>query len=510
VIKKIFQQAVDAFEERTGLIKFFNDVMKHPVPPNTGWWYVFGSAVLVAFMMQVVTGIALATRYVAASGNAYQALEFITYRAVLGNFLRGMHFFGASAMILLVGIHMIQVFLMGCYKYPREFNWVSGVCLLFITIAMGFSGQLLRWDQTAVWATVLAAEMLGRTPLIGKYLARFLLGGNTLGGATLSRFFAFHVFFLPAMIFAFVGLHLYLVIHDGISAPPMPGAKVNPKTYRAEYEKLLEEHGVSFWPDAAWRDVVVAVGVVLTVAALAFFVGPPELGKPPNPSLLANDPSPDWYMLWYYAVLALLPRGMESVFMIAAPLSAIVFLLLVPVLWNKGERHPSRRPWAVAAVLMIVLTIVGFWIEGSIAPWSPRFDAKPLSAALVGTTAAPIVNGAQLFHDKGCEFCHTIDGQGGMRGPDLTLVANRLSVNDLRIKIANGGSNMPSFAGILTHDELDNLVTFLESRTTMPPGRTSRATGVAPAPALASAHAAAPLTPLTQSASARDAATSRP
>ena len=276
MIRKLFRQAVDAFEERTGLIKFFGDVMRHPVPPNTGWWYVFGSAVLVAFMMQVVTGIALATRYVASSGSAYQVLEFITYKAVLGNFLRGMHFFGASAMILLVGIHMIQVFLMGCYKYPREFNWLSGVMLLFITVAMGFSGQLLRWDQTAVWATVLAAEMLGRTPFIGTYLARFLLGGKTLGGATLSRFFAFHVFFLPAAIFALVALHLYLVIHDGISAPPVPGEKVNPKTYRAEYEKLLEERGVPFWPDAAWRDVVVAFGVVVTIAALAFFVGPPD------------------------------------------------------------------------------------------------------------------------------------------------------------------------------------------------------------------------------------------
>jgi ubiquinol-cytochrome c reductase cytochrome b subunit len=159
---------------------------------------------------------------------------------------------------------------------------------------------------------------------------------------------------------------------------------------------------------------------------------------------------------------------MESVFMIAAPLCAVVFLLLVPVLWNKGERHPSRRPWAVAAVLMIVLSIVGFWIEGSKAPWSPKFDAQPLSAALVGTTSPPIVTGAQLFHDKGCEFCHTVDGQGGMRGPDLTDVAHRLSVNDLRIKIANGGGNMPSFAGIVTHDDLDNLVAFLESRPTMP------------------------------------------
>jgi ubiquinol-cytochrome c reductase cytochrome b subunit len=476
-ISKVFREAVDAFEERTGLIKFFRDVMDHPVPPGTGWWYVFGSAVLVCFIMQVVTGIALATRYVASSGSAYQVLNYITYKAVLGNFLRGMHFFGASAMILLVGVHMIQVFLMGCYKYPREFNWVSGVMLLFATISMGFTGQLLRWDQTAVWATVLAAEMLGRTPFIGTYLARFLLGGKTLGGATLSRFFAFHVFFLPATIFALVGFHLYLVLHDGISAPPVPGEKVNPKTYRADYEKLLEERGVPFWPDVAWRDVVVAFGVVATIMGLAYFVGPPGLGQPPNPSLLANDPSPDWYMLWYYAVLALLPRGMESVFMIAAPLSAVVFLLLVPVLWNKGERHPSRRPWAVAAVLMIVLSIVAFWIEGSIAPWSPKFDAQPLSAALVGTTSLPIVTGAQLFHDKGCEFCHTVDGQGGMRGPDLTDVAHRLTVNDLRVKIANGGGNMPSFAGLLTHDDLDNLVAFLESRVMMPPAQTSNAAG---------------------------------
>jgi ubiquinol-cytochrome c reductase cytochrome b subunit len=359
---------------------------------------------------------------------------------------------------------MIQVFLMGCYKYPREINWITGVMLLFITVAMGFSGQLLRWDQTAVWATVLAAEMLGRTPFIGKYLARFLLGGKTLGGATLSRFFAFHVFFLPAMIFGFVAIHLYLVVHDGISAPPVPGEKVDPATYHAKYQKLLDEHGVPFWPDAAWRDVVVAVGVVMTIAGLAYFVGPPNLGNPPNPSLLANDPRPDWYMLWYFAVLALLPRGMESVFMIAAPVSAVVFLLLVPVLWNKGERHPSRRPWAVAAVLMIVLSIIGFWIEGSISPWSPVFDAEPLSMAAIGTTSLPVVTGAQLFHDKGCEFCHTVDGRGGLRGPDLTYVARRLTVNDIRIKIANGGGNMPSFAGVLTHDELENLVAFLESR----------------------------------------------
>jgi len=434
------------------------------VPPDTGWLYVFGSAVLVCFMMQVATGIALTTRYVASSGSAYEVLNYITYKAVLGNLLRGMHFFGASAMILLVGIHMIQVFLMGCYKYPREFNWVSGVTLLFLTVAMGFTGQLLRWDQTAVWATVLAAEMIGRAPFVGRYLARFLLGGKTLGGATLSRFLAFHVFFLPAAIFTMVGIHLFLVLHDGISAPPVPGEKVDPKTYRAEYEKLLAEKGVPFWPDVAWRDVVVAVAVVVTIISLAYFVGPPDLNNPPNPSLLANDPRPDWYMLWYFAVLALLPRGIESLFMVLAPLSAVVFLLMVPVLWNKGERHPARRPWAVAMVVVVVVTIVAFWIEGSRSPWSPDFEAKPLPPALVRSNLTPVINGAQLFYDKGCEFCHTVDGHGGSRGPNLTDVAKRLTVNDIKIRIANGGGNMPSFAGILTRDNLNDLVAFLESR----------------------------------------------
>lgn len=477
-MKGFLQRLLDGFEERTGLFKLLGDLARHPVPPGTGWWYVLGSATLMCFIVQVVTGIALATRYISATGDAYNVLQYITNDAFLGHLLRGMHFFGASLMVLMVGIHMIQVFLMGCYKYPREFNWVTGVLLLFLVVSMAFTGQLLRWDQTAVWATVLAAEMLGRTPFIGKYLARFLLGGKTLGGATLSRFFAFHVFFLPACIFAIVAFHLYLVLHDGISAPPVRGHKVNPKTYRAEYEKLLEERGVPFWPDVAWRDVVVAFIVVMTIVSLAFFVGPPELGGPPNPSLLASDPRPDWYMLWYFGVLALLPRDMESVFMIGAPLCAVVFLLMVPVLWNKGERHPARRPWAVAAVITIVLAILAFWIEGSRSPWSPKFDAQPLSAELVGTTGGPVAIGAQLFHDKACEFCHTVDGNGGQRGPDLTGVAHRLTVDDIKIRIANGGGNMPAFAGILTHEEMDDLVAFLESRVTKPSAHGSGTTTV--------------------------------
>jgi len=235
-MRDLLKRFIDAFEDRTGLIAFFDGLAKHPVPPDTGWWYVFGSATAVAFLIQVVTGMALATSYISSTGEAYDALTFITTRALFGNLLRGMHYFGASAMVLLVGIHMGQVFLMGCYKYPREFNWLTGAVLLILTIGMGFTGQLLRWDQNAVWSVVVAAEQSARMPVVGPAIAHFILDGKTLGGATLSRFFAFHVFFIPAIIFGFVAIHLYLVFHDGISEPPKPGEIVDPETYHARYE----------------------------------------------------------------------------------------------------------------------------------------------------------------------------------------------------------------------------------------------------------------------------------
>ena len=460
---KLLKQFIDVFEKRTGLIAFFTALAEHPVPPDTGWWYVFGSATAVAFAIQVVTGIALATSYISSTGEAYDALNFITTRALFGNLLRGMHYFGASAMVLLVGIHMGQVFLMGCYKYPREFNWLTGAVLLFLTLGMGFTGQLLRWDQNAVWSVVVAAEQSARVPVIGQYIAYFLLAGRTLGGATLSRFFAFHVFFIPAIIFAFIAVHLYLVFHDGISEPPIPGKPVDPDTYDAQYTELVEKHGVSFWPDAAWRDAVACAIVVFAIVALAYFVGAPALDAPPDPSQLAKDPAPDWYLLWYYAALALIPRGMTDPFIFIAPAFGFLMLIVVP-LFNRGERHPSRRPWAVAAVIVIVMMIATLWIQAKRAPWSPNFAAAALPPDVIASQAPDVNRGATLFHTKGCEFCHEVAGFGGHRGPDLSMVGARLTHDNIVIRILNGGTNMPAFAGTLKPAEMDALVAFLESR----------------------------------------------
>ena len=462
VLKKIAHW----FDDRTGLKEAFLPLIKHPVPPGAKWAYVFGSATLFCFMLQVVTGIGLAFLYQPSAENAYHSLQFITHKAVLGNTLRGIHYFGASGMIIFAGIHMMRVYITASYKYPREMQWISGVFLLFFTITMGFTGQLLRWDSNGVWSSVVVAEQMGRVPLIGKYLARLLLGGDTIGGQSLSRFFALHVFIFPALIFMFIGFHLYLVFRNGISEPPKAGRLVDPKTYRAWYQNLLKEKGVPFWPNAAWRDAVFSSLVVLAIVLLAVFIGPPELTAPPDPSLVLADPRPDWYMMPIFALFALMPPNIESYVIFIGPVLTIIFLLSLPFISNKGERSPLRRPWAVFGVLCVVVFIAALLMVGLQSPWSPHFDTKPITVENLSLSNADSTtqNGVHLFYTKGCQYCHKIGDFGGLTGPDLSLVARRLSANEMQIRIVNGSPDMPAYGGMLSKKELNELVSFLNTR----------------------------------------------
>jgi ubiquinol-cytochrome c reductase cytochrome b subunit len=450
-------------DDRSGLITATRRALEHPVPPRTGWWYVFGSATFIAFVLQVATGIALATAYVPSSGQAYDSLKFISEQALLGRFLRGMHYFGASAMVLLIGIHVSRTYLMGAFKYPRELNWLTGAVLLLLTLALAFTGQLLRWDQNAVWSVIVGAAQAGRMPVIGGDIARFILAGDTIGGATLSRFFAFHVFFIPAIVFAFVGLHLALVLRHGISERPRKGEHVDPATYRSRYAELLQREGVPFWPDAAWRDVVFGAAVVATIVVLALVVGPPPLDKPPDPSILQAYPRPDWYFLWYFAVLALAPQNLENFIIVAGPLVFGAILLLLP-LANRGARSVRERPLAAVLVVFMWTVILTFWFAGHRADWSPNFEVPPLPATVVRSTDPAITEGARLFHEKGCEFCHAIEGYGGKRGPDLSDVRSRMAPDQIAARITNGSPSMPAYARMLTPEQVRMLVAFLSTR----------------------------------------------
>jgi ubiquinol-cytochrome c reductase cytochrome b subunit len=352
---------------------------------------------------------------------------------------------------------------MGAFKYPRELNWLTGAVLLLLTLALAFTGQLLRWDQNAVWSVIVGAAQAGKAPVIGGDIARFILAGDTIGGATLSRFFAFHVFFIPAIVFAFIGLHLALVLRHGISERPRKGEHVDPATYRGRYAELLEREGVPFWPDAAWRDVVFGAAVVATIVILALVVGPPPLEKPPDPSILQAYPRPDWYFLWYFAVLALAPQNLETFIIVAGPLVFGAILLLLP-LSNKGARSVRERPLAALLVVFIWTVILTFWVAGERADWSPDFGAKPLPATVVRSTDPTVNEGARLFHEKGCEYCHAIEGYGGKRGPDLSDVRSRMMPDQIAARITNGSLSMPAYARTLTPEQVRTLVAFLATR----------------------------------------------
>jgi ubiquinol-cytochrome c reductase cytochrome b subunit len=324
----------------------------------------------------------------------------------------------------------------------------------------------MRWDQNAVWSLVVGAEQAGRVPYIGTWLARFILGGKVLGGDTLSRIFAVHVFVLPLLLAALVGLHLQLVLRNGISEPPVRGRPVDPATYRDEYAAMLHREGLPFWPCAVWRDAVFAVVVLMAVVLLAATIGATPLDRPPDPSLIRTEPRPDWYFWWYFALLALLPHALENYVIVLLPLLIGLGLLALPLLSNSGERHPARRPITLAMVVLALSIIGALTFAGWRVNWSPRFDAVPLTAHEIGATSGPVYQGGMLFNSRGCLYCHTIAGHGGFRGPNLTYIGDRLTRNQMTLRILNGAYNMPVYAGMLTSAETNYLLAFLATRST--------------------------------------------
>jgi len=462
----VFRKIWRWFDDRSGITENIVPLIKHPVPPGSKWAYVFGSATLFCFVLQVVTGIGLAFLYQPSSDEAYKSLQFITHQAKLGRLLRGIHYFGASAMIILAGIHMMRVYITASYKYPREMSWISGIFLLFFTIMMGFTGQLLRWDSNGVWSSVVAAQQLGRVPLIGKYLARLLIGGDTIGGQSLSRFFAMHVFIFPGLIFLFVGYHLYLVFRNGISEPPRAGQMIDPATYRRWYKNMLKEKGVPFWPNAAWRDAIFSSCIILVIIVLAFAFGPPELTEPPDPSLVHTTPRPDWFLLPVFALFALMPPKIESYIIFIGPILTIIFLLAFPFISNKGERSPLKRPWAVFGGICVVVFVLSLLLIGEQSPWSPNFATQGITVndVKLNRQNPQIQQGVQLFYAKGCQYCHSIGRYGGKTGPDLTTVGRRITPDQITIRIVNGSNDMPAYGGMLKKEELQALVGFLSSQ----------------------------------------------
>lgn len=448
--------------------------LEHHTPPETvsgpfSWVYIFGVGILFAFALQIGTGIILATNYVPSPDTAYESVQYITEEVRFGYMIRSMHWIGASTMVVLVLIHVTRVFLTGSYKYPREFNWISGAVLLYLTFGMALSGQLLRWDQNGAWTVIVASNFAGRVPFIGDDLARLILRGETLSGDTLSQFFALHVFVLPILIVLLIGLHLYLVLHHGISELPRAGQPVDPATYRQRYTEYVARYRQSYWPNAIWKELIFGALIIIAIVSLAYLIGPRELAPPPDLTGLESQPRPDWFLVWYYALIAVKPHGLEEIFLVYLPVAFFIFLLILPLVAHRGERAPSRRPFAILGVSVIVGIYLMLTIVGLRAPWVPEYETEPLTAEQLGVEDQAILDGAQAFYDRGCQFCHTVHGEGGEWGPELTSVSKRLSSEEVTIRIVQGIGNMPSYQDTLTTEELNSIVDFLMEADSLEP-----------------------------------------
>ncbi len=462
------QRAIDLynwFEMRLGLGTPIIDAAKHEVPESTSsWWYVFGSAATVILGLQILTGILLALVYDPSASHAWSSLQFLNNSVQLGWFLRAIHGWGSDFMVAIVLIHMAQVFLFGAYKFPRELTWIIGIFLLLLTLGMAFTGQVLRFDQDAYWGLGIGASILSRVPLIGGPLVNLMLGGPIIAGPTLSRFFTLHVFVIPGLLLVLVGLHILMVLRLGINEWPMPGRLVNKKTYVREYHQLAKETGIPFVPDGAWKDAIFAAAILLSVIACALFFGPFGPSGQPDPTIIQTAPKPDFFFLWIYAVLAYLPPSLETPVLFIAPTLVIAGLLLLPLFAGEGEKHWSRRPVAVLMVALIAVTLGIFTRLGTYTPWSPIMDAwtsDPIPPVYLHDRTPLERQGALVFQNKQCRNCHSIGGQGGLRGPALDAIAGRMTEDQIIRQVLQGGGNMPSYGNSLNPSETMALVRFL-------------------------------------------------
>lgn len=464
-------------DERVDLIGVRRVLLDRKMPGGLTWWHTLGSATLTVFMVQVVTGVVLAMYYSPSPDHAYDSIRYLEHGVMSGAMLRGLHHWGASAMVVLVLAHMIRVFTMGAYKYPREVNWLLGVALFFVVMGFGFTGYLLPWDQKAYWATAVGTNIAGTTPIIGATLVKLLRGGTQLGAATLSRFYALHVLLLPLALAVIVFLHLAIVVRQGIaprSAALEDGAPAhtNDPAYRKYYHKQYEHSkgaGVRFWPDIIAKDLIVATVVILVLVLLAKFVGA-GLEPPADPTDAAYVPRPEWYFLPFYQLLKLVPGSMEAAVAAGLPAVMVLVLLMLPFFDRRSMRSLAHRPVARIS-LFFVLGASAFLIGASVR------DEPPAVPPEVGRPLTSIERaGRALFKAQQCGSCHAVAGVSVPDkkadvpdAPDLTEIGLQHSASWMHSFLEDpsrfhADSKMPAFGPpTLTHEEIEEISQYLAS-----------------------------------------------
>ena len=464
------------WDRRLDITGLRRTLLDREVPDRLTWWHTLGSAALTAFLIQVVTGLVLATFYAPAPDHAYDSVKYIERVVTAGTLLRAMHRWGASLMVVLVLAHMIRVFSMGAYKYPREVNWLFGVGLFFLVLGFGFTGSLLPWDQKAYWATQVGTSIAGTAPFIGGVMAKLLKGGSQLGAATLTRFYAFHVLWLPVMFASLILLHLVLVVRQGIAprtsvlehdAPKKTSDDKYPAYYSDAYT-ASKKAGVRFWPDIIGKDVITSLVVVLAVLILAVTVGAP-LEAPADPTDASYVPRPEWYFLPFYQLLKLFPGSMESTIAVGVPLLLVIALLGLPFFDRGSRRNLLHRPGSLVG-LSVLLGGSALLIGAAVR------DVQPSIAPETGRQLSSAERAGRAHFQRQCQGCHVVMSIGGSEGPALTEIGAHHTTAWLHSFIENPsgfhtGSKMAAYGPpVLSHQEIEEVSRYLATLHG-PPGR---------------------------------------
>jgi len=436
-------------DERTGVPTAVRNFLAEEIPASSGWRQVFGGVAVFLFLVQAFTGVLLAINYAPTPGDAYNSLRYILTELTAGRLIRGLHHWGAGMMIVVVALHLIQAFLYGAYKKPREATWLVGVGLLLLTLAYGLTGYLLPWDNRAYWGTVVVTQMAASAPVVGPYLTRLLGGGGAVGVVTFARFFVMHTMVLPPVTLLLIALHVFLVRKHGVT--PAPGDELLPRK--------------RFYPGQVFRDTVavfIAFAILFTLAA-AVRVPLEQLADPSDTTYI---PRPEWYFLFLFQTLKLMTGPLEVVGSVVLPGLAVLALTLVPFIDRGALVKVTRRTTAMG---IVALAAIGWTALTATALATKPGQAPAAQVDYSGPTdwmqlSPEEMAGVAYFRQENCAGCHAIGAGASKPGPDLTQTSiHRDAAWMIRHfkqpGVVRPGTLMPAIA--LNDAQLNSLAAFL-------------------------------------------------
>ncbi len=462
---------------RTGLDDVLRGALYEPIPGGARLAYVFGSGLLFVFLSQVITGVFLALYYVPSADHAHTTVAYITKAVTAGSFLRSLHAYGSSAMVIVLLLHLSQTFFYGAYKGRREILWLSGCVLFALILGMAFTGYLLPWDQRAYFATAVGTNAASEVPLIGETLKRMMRGGTEMGTLTISRFFVAHVFLIPACIFALVASHIFLFRKAGAAGP------TDEDPFEPKQKPEL------FYPRQVLMDLSLTALLIIGLGSMCFFM-PMQLGPPANPADAQYIPRPEWYYLPIFQWLKYWHGAASVIGILIIPSVLVLAIIALPFLDRSIERRPWKRPIAMGSYAFVMFVLVGLGLrsqyidkhDAGVAQQLAKqkadeseymhkpFEAELSSASLAAANTAladPLAaKGKTIFEANSCNACHGDGGVGSAAAPALVGISAKFSAEKIA-ELFKHPTNKMTAGGMppvdLPPDDLKALIAYVES-----------------------------------------------